>query len=311
MMLTGMQVRRIAACLLLVVCAAVAVPAAGGTGVAEAHPALDSSRVELRTPGPDVLQRYRSDDAYDYTESGSGEDPGLLDLFFRSVSDFLEWVFATDERETLAKITFYGLIAFIVGYGLLRIIRMERYSATQRRDRTSGTDLEGIEERVDRVDFDPLIKEAEEREAFREAIRLRYLKVLQHLDRIGAIEWAPQKTNRTYRLEVRDTPLLGDFDEATDIFEIVWYGDVEIDARDYDRLRPPFGRLLDASSQSSRTSAEDASQPSPDDDSRPGSNVVANEAADATGPNPSSSDPSNSNPSSSNASSATPRGESG
>lgn len=217
-----------------------------GGSAAYGQAASDTSRVVLRTPKPDVLQRYQDDEAYDYTEAASDEGSGLLDLFFRSLGDFLTWVFRTEGAGKLAEITFYGLIAFIVGYGLLRIIRMERYSAT-RRNRTGGEGLEGIEERVDSTDFDPLIDDAEERGAFREAIRLRYLKVLQHLDRTGAIEWAPQKTNRTYRLEVRDTPLLGDFDEATDVFEIVWYGDVQIDARDYDRLRPPFDRLLHAS----------------------------------------------------------------
>lgn len=105
-------------------------------------------------------------------------------------------------------------------------------------------DLERIEENLNDVELDPLIKHAIAQKQFALAIRLYYLATIKELNISGAIQWKKDKTNHAYLREMRTHRLLEPFLEATSIFERIWYGDAILEETTFHRIQPAFQDLL-------------------------------------------------------------------
>ena len=105
-------------------------------------------------------------------------------------------------------------------------------------------DLERIEENLNNVELDPLIKQAIAQKQFALAIRLYYLATIKELNISGAIQWKKDKTNREYTREMRPHRLSEPFRETTSIFERVWYGDALVDEATFMLIQPAFQDLL-------------------------------------------------------------------
>lgn len=192
-----------------------------------------------------VLSRYRRDPAFQY-DNPRAERPSVWDRF-------LEWVF----RNTLAPIgeslgpggmhvLLIGLAALLLGWALTWMLRIGGGSPFAKRDVAKPAHpLLDVEEIAD-VDLRAHHREALARGDFREAVRYRYLLVLQTLDAQGAIRWSRHKTNREYVREMRSATSREQaeaFHEATRVFDWVWYGRRPVDRDRYDRLAPLFTAL--------------------------------------------------------------------
>ena len=105
-------------------------------------------------------------------------------------------------------------------------------------------DLERIEENLNDIELDPLIKQAITQKQFALAIRLYYLATIKELNISGAIQWKKDKTNREYTREMRPHRLSEPFRETTSIFERVWYGDAHVDEATFMLIQPAFQDLL-------------------------------------------------------------------
>ena len=105
-------------------------------------------------------------------------------------------------------------------------------------------DLERIEENLNNVELDPLIRQAIAQKQFALAIRLYYLATIKELNISGAIQWKKDKTNHAYLREMRTHRLLEPFLEATSIFERIWYGDAILEETTFHNIQPAFQDLL-------------------------------------------------------------------
>lgn len=221
---------------------------------------LDDQRVEVRAPSDERMAEYEKDDAYNYErDAPPDEGTGIMQWLLSQLIDLLQ---SSETSRTITEIVIYALVAVAIGYGLLTVIRMEPRS--KRRTSGSGYRADGLEERVKDTEFEPLIDRAMQDGDYRSAIRLMYLHGLQKLDREGRIEWAPDRTNRQYARDLSGTDLREPFREATRIFDIVWYGDVDVSESDVRRLRPPFDQIREEAraSLSSSASQNDLSESS-------------------------------------------------
>jgi hypothetical protein len=91
--------------------------------------------------------------------------------------------------------------------------------------------------------FDQLIRDAIEKGNYRYAIRLHYLRTLKDLSDRSLIAWKPEKTNLQYIQEMSRHPDAAAFEQLTDIFDWVWYGEFEVDAQNYTALLAPFDQF--------------------------------------------------------------------
>jgi hypothetical protein len=101
-----------------------------------------------------------------------------------------------------------------------------------------------IEENISGVNFNTLIKEANDEENYRLAIRYYYLWLLKELDETDNIAYDPQKTNVDYQLELATSTLSEDFVKASYYYSYIWYGEFAIDEEDYTTAILVYNNLL-------------------------------------------------------------------
>ncbi len=68
---------------------------------------------------------------------------------------------------------------------------------------------------------------------YRECVRVHFLFILKELIEQKSIVWKPEKTNNDYLKEVRNKRGFDNFSECVRIFELVWYGEYEINEQHY------------------------------------------------------------------------------
>lgn len=90
------------------------------------------------------------------------------------------------------------------------------------------------------TDYSTLIAKAVSTGNYRMAVRYQYLQTLQRLAAKGLIEFAPEKTNYQYVLELSGKPYKNAFASVTLHYEYVWYGEFEIDANIYEMVQTKF-----------------------------------------------------------------------
>jgi len=225
-------------CLVLAMCLLLSPTRAAGTYALGAVPdttSEPSGDLVVRMPPDERLARYRADEAYSYVKKEPDEGIGFLERLIWRMIDVLE----TGMGVAGSKYALHLAMICVIVYGFLTLLRMES-SASRRQDDAPRYDHEDLDEKVPDVDFDALIGQATEEEAYRLTLRLMYLRALQVLDGNGWIQWVPERTNAQYERTLRGTPLGDTFQRATRIFDVVWYGDIPVRRADFERYRRPI-----------------------------------------------------------------------
>lgn len=93
------------------------------------------------------------------------------------------------------------------------------------------------EENFIETDLDKLLKLALEANDYRSAVRIIYLSTIQQLNATGLILWKKDKTNKDFLREMRKHNDYKTFRDITLAYEIVWYGDRQIDQQHFTKLK--------------------------------------------------------------------------
>jgi hypothetical protein len=99
-------------------------------------------------------------------------------------------------------------------------------------------DLEWNPEAITKTELELRLEEALLSENYREGVRIYFTFILKELIRKNWIHWKKEKTNHIYLLEMSGKPNAYLFAEAVRIYDLVWYGEYEIDKAVFERLQP-------------------------------------------------------------------------
>lgn len=116
----------------------------------------------------------------------------------------------------------------------------------------TGDPLLRTNQHIDEItesDIDRLLREALERNDFRVAIRLYYIRLLKHLHSGGYIAWKKDKTNRDYATELSTSSFVREFRKLMIAYEIIWYGERTPSVEEFKKLQ---GNFIDVQNQSAR-----------------------------------------------------------
>jgi len=91
---------------------------------------------------------------------------------------------------------------------------------------------------ITKTELEQRLDEAIERGDFREGIRIYFTFILKELIRKNWIQWKKDKTNHHYLLELSGKPNSDVFRECVRIYDLVWYGEYEIDKENFNQLQP-------------------------------------------------------------------------
>jgi hypothetical protein len=103
---------------------------------------------------------------------------------------------------------------------------------------------EKIEDKLLESDIEMLLLNAKKAENWRLSIRIYYLMMLKKLHQFNYINWQKEKTNAQYKYELNNWILLSDWNEITQQYERVWYGENVLNEFDFLNQEIKIVRLL-------------------------------------------------------------------
>jgi Domain of unknown function (DUF4129) len=184
--------------------------------------------------------------------------PGLLERIQSWVGDRIGDIFDAIGGSGFGSLLTLALLAAAVIAVLALVRRLVRGPATRRpeRVRPSTTPSSAIEQTVSsnqwRTDAERLAAEGR----YAEAIRCRYRALVADLGARSLLTEIPGRTTGEERHELADTapPAASDFDEATGLFDEIWYGDYVPGDPDDQRFRQLESEILSSAPTSRRPS---------------------------------------------------------
>ena len=213
---------------------------------------VDSTKVlyEVATVVPErvfdkeKLTKAKENPDFNYDINRKREEPSWLDKLMYRIINFLLNVLI-NPTGSAENILFYVIcIALVIGLIIL-IMRMNSIGIFSRSNtqNKNGLDFSELTEDINSIDFDKMIEEAVKTGMYRRAVRLYYLKSLKQLSDKSQIVWEINKTNRDYLYELRNPSLRTAFEDITYVYEYVWYGNVEIDAEKFSKVKTTFNQF--------------------------------------------------------------------
>jgi hypothetical protein len=139
-----------------------------------------------------------------------------------------------------APVSFWKVILFLI---ILAAVIFLLYWWLKNRQPANTTIRQNVEndwnpEVITKTELELRLEDALSRDDFREGVRIYFTFILKELISKGWIQWKKDKTNHHYLLEVNSKPNSDIFRECVRIYDLIWYGEYEIDRKAYDILQP-------------------------------------------------------------------------
>ncbi|MEM8508328.1 MAG: DUF4129 domain-containing protein [Bacteroidota bacterium] len=195
------------------------------------------------------LVEYRADENYNYEPEVVDNSwwEGVKNWLYNILRRFFEWLFGVDAAPKYIAAFLKYIPYLLLGVLLFLLIRF-LIKANTKNIIFSKTNPNLVvlseEERILKTeDIQELIKRAFEQKEYRQAIRYYYLYLLKLLMERDLIDWQLQKTNDDYLQELSHSTLQPLFKKVTTLYDYIWYGEFEIDAKGYEMARNQFDLL--------------------------------------------------------------------
>ncbi len=197
------------------------------------------SVAQARASGPyasaeATLDSLRSDPALRYEVDPESSD-SLWSRFWRGIERILGRIF-DGNAGYFTRPVLYSMMGLLLVWAIVLVARSD--VRVLRRGTTSARASGGsvLPDDITREDYARLAQSAEERGELREALRYRFLHVLQRLDATGRSGYRPDKTHEAYAADLPADDRAPFFAVARP-FERVWYGGYAIDEARYPAVR--------------------------------------------------------------------------
>lgn len=204
----------------------------------------DSTNVTVTYFKEGLNERYSGND-FNYNINDTG-GVNLLQQLLRKFFNWLGNLFGIDidfiDYETMEYIV-YGLLAAGAMYLFIRFLLNSPVSSVFKTKENTIDNFGYIEEDIQQVDFENLIKTALKENNYRLATRYLYLKSLKNLTNKNIIDWHYDKTNSDYLNEISDDATKQLFKRISYIYDYVWYGEFAIDKDAFNKNKADFSTL--------------------------------------------------------------------
>lgn len=193
---------------------------------------------------PNFRNSYKNED-FNYTTIKPHES--LWERIKRKLRKLWESIFGkidNEKADDYTNLTLRFLAIVVIGFLLYFIIR---YLASKdgnfffsKKNKKINIPEGDIHEDIHEINFPETIAKYEREKDFRMAVRYRFLQVLKNLSDKKMIDWNIEKTNKDYVRELKSESQKHNFEELAYIFDYVWYGEFEINEKDYQHFKEKF-----------------------------------------------------------------------
>ncbi len=138
------------------------------------------------------------------------------------------------------------LVIVIIGLAALIFFLFFNQIKDNKANKKVNLDIDSIiPTEIPKTELELLLEKALAKEDYREAIRIYFIFIIRGLITKGWIEWEKEKTNISYLREMNGNSYQSDFESTVSVYEIVWYGEREINKEEYNLLEPRFKTLVE------------------------------------------------------------------
>jgi len=199
---------------------------------------IDSSKVKLRKFDENAIQDYKTQRDFIYDDVAP-EALSWWDRLLNWLWKLINSAFAGKTSGSIIKIILVVLVIAVIAFVVIKLIGLD-FKLFTRKSKTLDIPYEESLENIHEISFDEEIENALQHKNYRLAVRLLYLKTLKHLSDRELIDWQLEKTNQTYVLELQNEKHRVEFNELTQQFEYIWYGEFFIDQAMFDPINQSF-----------------------------------------------------------------------
>lgn len=146
--------------------------------------------------------------------------------------------FSENFWKTLAIVILAGLFIFLV-YWLFR-----NYKVPARKVEADFAEAEWNPEVITKSDLELKLEAALKDENYRECVRIYFTFILKELIQKKYIHWKKEKTNHEYSIEIGNKPNAYLFRECVRIYDLIWYGEYQIDRKVFEAIEPTMKHTL-------------------------------------------------------------------
>ncbi len=197
-----------------------------------------TEQIELRRFNEKEITALKNDPGLQYDKELQRE-PSWWERFKEWLSKFFERLAGPAVGDFVGSNLFIIICLLVVLLAIIILARGGLRRVFHGAPRALG-EVTTLEEDIRGLDLEAMIREAEEANDLRRAIRLHYLLVLRKLVDQEVLKWSPEYTDQDYMRQVRDPALRSRFAHVALVFQWVWYGHAEVDAERYASLKRPF-----------------------------------------------------------------------
>ncbi|WP_240640262.1 DUF4129 domain-containing protein [Mangrovimonas spongiae] len=208
----------------------------------------DNTKVEVRDITEKNLEQYKDNPDFNYTEKS--ESTSVIAKFFRWLKNIVYKIFeylfgvekATGILSFILKALPYALLGLLV-FLLVKLFLRYNQKHAHTPQKLGNITISDEEHIIKNEDIEALITNALKEQNFRLAIRYYYLLSLKYLTEKKLIDWQQQKTNTDYISELESEDLKHNFEQATHVYDYVWYGEFQVENTKFESLKTIFETL--------------------------------------------------------------------
>jgi hypothetical protein len=198
--------------------------------------------IDIRQMDAKFIDSVKNERAFQY-DTQDMRGMSAWDRFWRWVGYQINQLFERKGYAMGFKIFVWSLAIFVTCFAIVKLVGMEKINFWIRGQNSQLTMGDINEENIYGIDFDQAIADAENRSAYREAVRWLYLKSLRVLADNKLIDWKINKTNIDYATELAGGNHYKDFQQLTRYYEFAWYGEFDLNQQDYQKVSQSFNRF--------------------------------------------------------------------
>ena len=194
--------------------------------------AIDSSQVHVRQLNPQEQEKIFEDIDYQYDRIGPAPKT-WWDRFTEWLGRSIGKLFSSGGGQMTLMILPYLLIFAVIVIIILLVLKNDIRAVFYGKSASVAIDFKEFDEDIHNINFDEMIADAINKNDYRKAVRLHFLKLLKELTDKNFISWQIDKTNNDYSIELSNSKFGTQFKELALMYEYIWYGDFQLDEQNF------------------------------------------------------------------------------
>lgn len=197
---------------------------------------VQNSGAQMKQFDKEKIEQFRESGDFEYVEA-KPKTTSLLQRFLRFLNNLINKFFAAATGTPLGRVLLYIALFILLMIALVKIFSLNVNDVFRGTADKGALGFEMLEEDIEKLDLEALLKSALDKTDYRLAVRVVYLKALRSLNEAQLVTWESGKTNHDYLLELRSEQLRQPFDSLCYYFDYAWYGEFDVNEDTYEKAR--------------------------------------------------------------------------